>query len=642
MFRIKRLYSFVLWTFLPLLLATFSVCLFILLMQFLWKYIDDMVGKGVDIKVLGQLFFYAANYSVPMALPIAILLASLMTFGNLGEHLELLAMKASGISLLRIMKPLIVLSIFISGIAFVFQNNVMPGVQTKLWTIMISLRQKSPELDIPEGSFYKVISGYNMFVLHKDKTGLLHNVMVYDYKNGFDNLTVTLSDSGRLKMSDDKKYLILTLYGGALFQNLGTNDRFRNNQKQSSFQRQTFSKRDILIEYDSNLNLADESIMRGNQVSKNIPALLSFIRTRSTESDSIAKETRPAFTAQAYTTTFKQANSYPAANKHLPEDTLHIGDFTSFYKGLPVSQKLRLLDNAKMKTDRMANDFNFRMFQQAEPQKAIILHKIELHRKFSYSIACLLFFFIGAPLGAIIRKGGLGLPAILSVFIFILYYTIDIFGWKMAKQGSWPVWEGMWLSAAVLTALGAFLTYKAVNDSVVMNPDVWKETLQRFIGKREIRNYLRKEVIMEHPDYPEDIRSMEKWNKDATLYLEQKQKVPFYFSFWKQNFQDKRLDELLTSMDRWLEDMLNSSENLIIGKLMDYPVIAPYRLPFLNRPAMRWSCSIILPIGILIYILYIFKQKQINNDLRMSVKVNEDICKELRNMQLDNDNNSKK
>jgi len=610
-------------------------------MQFLWKYVDDMVGKGVEMKVLAQLFFYAANFSVPLALPIAILLASLMTFGNLGEHLELLAMKASGISLLRIMKPLIVLLFFISGIAFVFQNNVLPGVQTKLWTIMISLRQKSPELDIPEGSFYKVISGYNMYVRHKDKTGLLRNVMIYDYTKGFENSVVTLSDSGRLKMSDDKKYLIMTLYNGVLFQNIGTSDRLRNNQKQSSFQRQTFTKRDILIEYDSNLNMADESIMKGREVSKNIPALLSFIRTRSAESDSIVREIRPSFVAQVYTVTFKQEKSYPAANQHLPGDTLSVKDFASFYKGLPVSQKLQILDNAKAKTDRMSNDFNFRVFQQVEPQRAIVFHKIELHKKFSIPITCLLFFFIGAPLGAIIRKGGLGLPAVLSVFIFILYYTIDIFGWKMAKQGSWPVWEGMWLSAGILAALGAFLTYKAVNDSVVMNPDVWKETLQRLFGKREIRNYLRKEVIMEQPNYSGDIRSMEKWNEEASLYLEQKQKIPFYISFWKQDFYDKRLDELLASMYRWIEDMLNSSENLIIGKLMDYPVITPYRLPFLNRPAMRWSCSIILPVGILIYILYYNKQKQINNDLRMSIKVNEDICKELRNLQLDNEDNSK-
>jgi lipopolysaccharide export system permease protein len=387
--------------------------------------------------------------------------------------------------------------------------------------------------------------------------------------------------------------------------------------------------------------MADESAMRGREVSKNIPALLSFIRTKSAESDSITRETRPAFVAQVYKTVFKQEKSYPGT-KHLPGDTVHIKDFASFYKGLSVNQKLQVLDNAKAKTDRMTNDFNFRMFQQAEPQRAIILHQIEFHRKFAYSIACLLFFFIGAPLGAIIRKGGLGLPAILSVFIFILYYTIDIFGWKMAKQGSWPVWEGTWLSAAVLTGLGAFLTYKAVNDSVVLNPDAWKEALQRLIGKREIRNYLRKEVIMEQPDYPEDIRSMENWNKEANLYLEQKQKIPFYFSFWKQDFQDKRLDELLTSINLWIEDLLNTSENLIIGKLMDYPVIAPYRWIFLNKPAIRWSCSVFLPVGILIYILYFFKQKQINNDLKMSIKVNEDICKELRNLQLDNEDNSKK
>jgi len=636
MFRLKRLYIFVLGTFLPLLLATFSVCLFIFLMQFLWKYVDDLVGKGVEMKVLAQFFFYAAIWLVPMALPIAILLASLMAFGNLGEHLELLAMKSSGISLLRIMKPLIILMVFISGIAFVFQNNVMPTASAKLWTIIASLRMKSPELDIPEREFYKEIQGYNMYVLKKTKTGLLQDVMIYDYSKGFDNSTVIVSDSGRIKMSDDKKYLIITLYNGVSFQNLPTNrsPRFNPNQP-NSFQRQTFTLREILVAKDNNFNMVDKSLTQNRDFSKNIPALRSFIRTATAEDDSMARAIRPALVSQVYTAAFKQEQSYAANFRPAPRDTLFSSNFQALYDSLPVSQQVQILENAKMKIERLNNDFNFQMSPQSDRQRDIRGHQIELQKKFTYSVACLLFFFIGAPLGAIVRKGGLGLPALLSIILFLIYYTIDIFGWKMAKQGSWAVWEGMWLSSVALASLGVFFTYKAVNDSVVLNPDAWKEILQRLIGKREIRNYAQKEVIMDFPDYPEDIRIMTKWNEEANLYLAKKRKIPFYISFWKQHFQDELLNRLLTSMNAWIEDLLNSNENLIIGKLMDYPVITPYSLEFLNRKAVRLSCAIFLPAGILIYVLYYFKQRQINNDLRMTVKINEEISKELRNLHLD-------
>ena len=637
MFRIKRLYSFVLGTFLPILLATFSVCLFILLMQFLWKYVDELVGKGVGIKVLAEFFFYAANWLVPMAFPIAILLASLMTFGNLGEHLELLAMKSSGISLLSIMKPLIILMIFISGLSFVFQNNVTPRVQTKLFTIMHSLRMKSPELDIPEKSFCNNIPGYNLYIRNKDKTGLLKDVMVYDYSKGYDDMVVTVSDSGRIKISDDKKYLIVALYKGESFQNVKMNQSsYRQNQNQNNipFQRQTFTMREFLIEYDSNFNMADESMMEGRDISKNIPELNSFIRTMTAEDDSVTRTIRPALVDQVYVNAFKQERSYPLSGSQ-PVDTLLVTDFKLFYDSLSPNRQIQVLNEAKMKIEQLTNNFTFQMYQQSNMQKAIRGHKIELQKKFTLSLACLLFFFIGAPLGAIIRKGGLGLPAVLSVFLFVVYYTVDTFGLKMAKQGSWPVWEGMWLSSAVLASLGIFLTYKAVNDSVVMNPDAWKEALQRFTGKREIRNYSQKEVIMEFPDYPKAIRIMEKWNEEANSYLIQKRKIPLYISFWKQNFQDTHLDRMLTSMDQWIEDLLNSNENLIIGKLMDYPVITPYHLSFLNKPAVRWTCSILFPAGILIYIISLIKQKQINTDLQTTMKVNEEITKELRNLQLD-------
>jgi len=595
--------------------------------------VDELVGKGVEMKVIAEMFFYAANYSIPMALPIAILLASLMTFGNLGEHLELLAMKSSGISLLRIMKPLIFLMVFISGIAFIYQNNISPKVQTKLWTIIYSIRLKTPELDIPERSFFSDISGYSLYVREKDKSGLLREVMLYDYSKGFDNLIVMKSDSGRMKTSDDKKYLILSLYDGESSQNFGMN-KSRMNPNQIPFQRESFDLRKILIDFDSNFNMMDESVMKDREFRKNIPQLRSFIKEVSAAEDSVTREIRPFFFSQVYTSTFKQEKSI-TRNTKAQTDTLNITDFDSFYNSLSDNQKLQIFDEAKAKAERIMSDFNYRMFPQTDVQRQIRLHKAELHKKFTNSLACLLFFFIGAPLGAIIRKGGLGLPAVLSVFLFIVYYNIDLFGYKMARLGSWPVWEGIWLSSVVLASLGVFLTYKAINDSVVVNPDAWMENLQRLLGKREIRNYTQKEVIMNLPDYPEAVRAIEKWNVDASLYLKQKRKIPFYISFWKQDFHNMDLNNLLTTMDCWIEDLLNSNENLIIGKLMDYPVITTYKLLILNKPVLRWSCSIIFPIGILIYIICFLKQKQINNDLLTSMKVNNELRGELINLKLD-------
>jgi lipopolysaccharide export system permease protein len=600
-------------------------------MQFLWKYVEDMVGKGVEMKILGEMFFYAAISTVPLSLPLAILLASLMTFGEMGEHLELLAMKSSGISLIRIMKPLIIFVIFVSGIAFVFQNNILPPAQAKLWTIVLSLRQKSPELDIPEASFYKEITGYSVFVHKKDKNGLLHDMTIYDYTHGFDASVVIVADSGRLKMSNDKKYLVLTLYNGESFQNMGTR-KSRYSQNQIPYRRDTFSRLDKLIEFDSNFNLADESIMQNRDISKNMNELISFIDSVGIRNDSIVKGLSPQFIKRVYATTFKQERASHPANTNKPDST-YSGDFELFFKNMPENQQLSVLMDAKNKAERINSDYLFQMNEQSFSQRQLRGHQIELHKKFTLSLACLLFFFIGAPLGAIIRKGGLGMPAVISVFLFILYYTIDTFGTKMAKQGVWPVWEGMWMSSLLLLSLGIFLTYKAVNDSVIMNPDAWGEILQRLLGKREVRNYSRKEVIMTPPDYRKDLRVIEDWNGDANQYLAEFQKLPFYSSFWKMDFHDRKLKRLIASMDQWIEDLRNSKENLIIGKIMDYPVISPVSLDFLNKPLFRWTCAILLPIGLTLYIFYLFRQKRINSDLRLALKVNEELKKELKTIE---------
>jgi lipopolysaccharide export system permease protein len=240
-----------------------------------------------------------------------------------------------------------------------------------------------------------------------------------------------------------------------------------------------------------------------------------------------------------------------------------------------------------------------------------------------------LFFFIGAPLGAIIRKGGIGMPVVLSVFLFLFYYTIDTLGVKLARQGVVAIWEGMWFSSLVLATLGVFFTYKAVNDSIVMNPDSWKILLQRFFGKREVRNYAKKEVIMEPANYLKDIREMTDWNLSATDYLTKHSHRLFYISFWNKDLDDVELKRLINRMETYIEDLKNSDENLIIGKLMDYPIIKPIRSEFLNKRVARWIFGVVVPIGLPIYLVSIYKQNQLNEDLRLTLKVNENLIVEL-------------
>jgi lipopolysaccharide export system permease protein len=598
-------------------------------MQFIWKYVGDMVGKGVELKVLIKMFAYAALYLVPLGLPLSILLASLMTFGNLGEHLELLSIKSSGISLMRIMKPLIILIAVIAVIDFVFQNQIAPKAQGKLWTILWSIRQKSPELDIPEGSFYKEIPNYNVYVREKDNRGLLKDMMIYDFSGGYGNAVVIRADSGRLKMSDDKKYLMLTLYSGEQFRNINLRQSGRRAPEQIPYERESFSLRQILIPFDSNFNMADESLMQNRDITKSTPELISFINSAKTVEDSIMRAESPLFVNRVYAASLNRPTRREP--KSPVKNAAYTDDFERYFKQASLVDQIRILENAGAGAEALNNDFNFKMMNQTTRKKEFRGHRIELNRRFAYSLACLLFFFIGAPLGAIIRKGGLGVPTVLSVFIFILYYSVDLFGFKMAKQGVWAVWQGLWLSALLLVLLGAFFTYKAVNDSVIMNPDAWKNVLQRLVGKREMRNYSRKEIAMVSPDYKRDMHDMQTWNRNAEQYLQKSRNR----LFWKTGFKDSELKNLLAQMETWIEDLSNSEENLIVGKLMDYPVINPLKWNIMNSSLLRRICLILFPAGIILYLIFVLKQKQINSDLSIAMKVNEEIMKELTSKQVD-------
>ncbi|MBJ2194812.1 MAG: LptF/LptG family permease [Muribaculaceae bacterium] len=499
---IKRLYRFMLRSFLPLFLMTFFICLFIVLMQFLWRYIDDLVGKGLEMHVIGELFFYAALTMVPMALPLAILLASLMTFGNLGERFELTAMKASGISLMKVMRPLIVFIALVAIGAFFFQNYVLPVAQAKMWTLLYSVRQKSPELEIPEGVFYDQIPGYNFYVEEKDReSGTLFDMMIYDVSRGFENARIILADSGHLKLADDKEHLFLQLHSGEQFENLRENSAGGNSQNQP-YRRESFKLKEILLKFDANFNRMDESGMRNQYVGKNISQLRATIDSVTLRVDSIgagyARDIKerdymrvPYWRERVVDGNRVKMKQQPVAMEApLDMDSL-------FYKEKPA-MVASYLSQALLKAQRVKQDYEFKSYAMDADRETIRRHGIEMQKKFTLSFACLIFFFIGAPLGAIIRKGGLGTPLVISVILFIIYYIIDNTGYKMARDGKLEVWMGMWLSSAILLPLGVFFTYKAMKDSAVFDLDAYKNVVRRLTGKLkrelEVKEFTMQEV----------------------------------------------------------------------------------------------------------------------------------------------------
>ena len=633
MLRIKRLYSFILEAFLPLLLATFGVCLFIMLMQFLWKYVENMVGKGVEMQVLAEMFFYMALYLIPMTLPLAILLASLMTFGNLGERFELLAMKAAGVSLFRIMRPIMIFLIFVVGASFFFQNNVLPSTQARMWTMLSSIKNQKPELQIPEGSFFKEIPNYNVYVKKKDKTGgMLRDMVIYDFSNGFDNVSVTLADSGKLKGSHDKLSLILTLYSGETFGNYGKKNRNSTPGEKIPYSRETFSKKEILISFNANFDIGDESFLQSREISRSMNELVTFLDSINVATDSINISTKDAFKRRIYSDSFRVPEEQPTTSTDKNQeknDSTKITNWNNHFKDKSLTYKKTLLNGAKSKIENIRNEYLIDAFYQSDRLSKIRLHKTEIHRRFALAISCILFFFLGAPLGAIVRKGGLGMPAVLSVILYIAYYTIDIFGLKMVRQEIWPVWQGIWLSSLFLIIPGTFLTYKAVNDSVMMNPDVWKDFFRRFFGKREIRNYQRKEVIITPPDYENDLNEIRDLSEKCAQYLENSNKRLSYNFLWKNGFKDNDLQSIIDQTENIVNDLRNSQENLILGKLMDYPIIKRGYPDVLDKASVRTACAILFPIGIMVYFISIYKRKYIKQDVQAIIKVNNDLIKEL-------------
>ena len=474
----KRLHLFILKSYLGPLVMTFFITLFILQLQWLWKYIDDLAGKGLDLAVLAELMAYASTTLIPMALPLAILLASLMTFGNLGENYELVALKSAGISLFRIFRILIFFNVIMSIAAFYFSNNVLPWANLKMTALMYDIKNQSPELNVADGAFFNDVEGYSIRVGRKDsKTGALHQIMIYDHTAHRGNVEVTIADSGYMEMTEDELYLVLNLYNGNSYSELkekNPRSRAKNPHRRDKFKEETL----IFEMQGKDLNRTDEGLFKKHFQMLNLKQLQiardSLKNTYNKRQGMFAK-------SLLNTKYFKKA---PGASR----DTFY-SDTTKYDRvsidtslaSLPIDRRIQVGKMAENYARSAKSYVSTTKKDLLNSKKWILRHEIEWHRKFTLSFACLVLFFIGAPLGAIIRKGGFGMPVVVSVLLFILYYVISITGEKFAREGVLPSYEGMWLSSVILLPLGIFLSYKAATDSVILNIDTYLKFFGRIV-----------------------------------------------------------------------------------------------------------------------------------------------------------------
>lgn len=630
---IKRLHWLVLKSFLPLFAMTFFIVLFIVLMQFLWKYVDELVGKGLEISVIAELFFYAAVSMVPMSLPLAILLASLMTFGNFGEKFELTAMKASGISLLRVMMPLIILVSSISVGAFFFQNDVLPRAQVKMWTLLFSIKQKSPETEIIPGVFNSQIPNYNVFVKDKDQnTGMLRGVMIYGVSGGGANATILVADSAHLSLTKDRRYMFLHLFNGEQFENLREQ---LPGDRNVPFRREEFLDKQVLIPFDVNFNRLDDDQMRKQYVGKNISELRQTIDSVSAKVDSVGDVYAVELQMLRYGGLTKDIER--GTNKPMPYRPVampaKVPDLDSILAAMPANQASDLLQTARRSALLKADEYEFKSLNMAEENKSIRRHQIELIKKFTLSVACLIFFFIGAPLGAIIRKGGIGTPLVISVLLFLVYYIIDNTGYKMARDGRWPVYVGMWISTAVLAPLGIFATYKAMNDSVLFSKDAYMHLLRRIFGLRQKRGSAFKEVIINDIDATLALQMINRLDAGANAILRRVAKPMGYIRYWFSGVNNNTVKRVALQTDMLFDYLSDSRDAHLVRLLSNYPIITSlwlYRLA--PRRWMAWTAVICFPIGVPVWIFGNVALRRLRTEMKAIKTTDESI----RNILLNN------
>ena len=615
MFRIKKLDIFITKQFGLLFIGTFFICQFVLMMQFLWRYVDELIGKGLSLDIMAQFLWYMGLMLLPQALPLAILLSSLIAFGNMGESSELTAIKAAGISLMQAFRPLIVIVVMITGVSYFFQDVIGPKANLSFYQLFLSMKQKSPELEIPEGVFYDGIAGSNIYVQKKDlTTGMLYGIMIYRQTGSYEDQAIILADSGMIQSTAEKKHLLLNLYSGEWFENMRSQDL--GSTASIPYRRETFVTKRILYNFDRGFNLADLNDISGSASAKSLNKIMHDIDSIKEFNDSVGL---------AY---YRESKSYhlrlPNVNKEdsvkvLKEVASEDVCFDSLYARLKTSKKQEAVRGALSQVQSTMSDMEMKGDYAKSLHRYYRSHQIEAIKKFTLSLTCIIFFFIGAPLGAIIRKGGLGVPVIISVLVFIIYYIIDNTGYRMAREDQWTVPFGMLISSTVLTPVAAFFTYKANKDSVVFNIDLYKTIVMRVLGLRMKRHIYRKEVIIEDPKYALDAEKLKNVNEEIESYSETRKLLrwPNPINVFFHAGDDQQMETINEKLEETIGDLSYTRDKLILTELNNYPIIAthahtrPFRHKWLNI-----ATGLILPLGIFFYFRMLRFRLRLYKDLR--------------------------
>lgn len=623
MFRIKKLDIFIAKQFGLLFIGTFFICQFVLMMQFLWRYIDELIGKGLSMEVLAEFFWHMGLMLVPQALPLAILLSSLITFGNMGESSELTAIKAAGISLMQAFRSLIFISVLICFTSLYFQNTIGPNANKQIGLMLMSMKQKSPELEIPEGIFYDGIPNSNLYVQKKDlNTGKLYGIMIYRMTGSYEDQAIILADSGMLQSTAEKKHLLLSLWSGEWFENMKAQEMAGS--AAVPYRRETFTAKRILLDYDGDFNMGDGSSMSNNASAKSFSKIRHDLDSLKEQYDSIGRMYYNEDQRMAYALPKVSVKDSLRSMGLVATNTYNVD---SAFSQLTPDRRRAAVGYALQQVKQRASDLDFKQMITSDGDRLIRQHKIEWVRKITLALTCLIFFFIGAPLGAIIRKGGLGLPVLISVLVFIVYYILDNSGYRMARGGMWAIWFGNALAPAVLVPMAVFFTYKATNDSVVFNVDLYTDIFRRFFGLRVKRPIYRKEVVINDPDYAADLERIECITSEIDLYSQSHRlkHAPNWIKVFFRYEPDHKIEAINEELEMVIEDLSNSRDRTIVNHLSAYPIMSvkAHTRPF-ERRWLNIVSAVVVPFGLVLYLRMWRYRLRLWRDLR-TVKAENDI-----------------
>ncbi|MDO4789724.1 MAG: LptF/LptG family permease [Porphyromonas sp.] len=711
MLGIKRLYLYTLQKFFPLLAMNFLIAWFIVVMRALWSIVEDVVGKGIDGFLLFELIFYAAVSVVPQALFLAVLLASLMTFGSLGEKLELLAIKTAGIPLYRVMQPVFVVVVLLSIGSYVFQNDWLIKSQVKFYTLYFSASNKAPELEIPEGSFYSRIPRMSIYVKKKDVAKkMLRDVIIYDFSQGHRDARIILADSARLFSYAETNKLVMRLYSGESFENLREQASDPHGEL-VPYRRETFEQKDLVSAYDASFSLMDQDIISSQFVGKNIQQLAHYTDSMKIVVDSLQADVatqmlnrsylksfsseRTVYTpSKVFDTSLKAAPEEPSAAETLSpshlqtlidngidpndieissEDGVYISEDSvadgtkettwqempdlsgtdekkstltkeleaapkivlatpenryaqlsdiekervNYYKKMAdagLEQRLAIISQTRETLENNRQSLAFDQTIVEDQSRVYRRNLIEWHKKLTIPIACIVFFFIGAPLGAIIRKGGLGTPSIIAVLFFIFYFIMDSIGYRMTRDGKWMVWFGLWLPTMVLIPIGVWLSYIATKDSSKLNVDAYILFVKRLFGSATARKVEFKEVTMVDVESSKAVAEID----DLLLLVKNEQEASLlgYKALFLDKNAQKRRQHLVFKTERMVEYLGNSRNLLLVSKLAEVPILSTIAL--LPQSGFGWFNKILMilfPLGMVVYGYYYLRTRQLRKSL---------------------------